>query len=426
MSIGGSQALTLNRGSVFRDEGLSNADFATFLPRHRWYLVKEAFSPHLVEAAIRAHACETSLVLDPFSGSGTVALTCAENRVASIGIEVNPFLAFLARAKLLQVSNTRFREGAEDAREGFRTKSPSSLESFSTFVPRRGRRGLFQREILRAFDGAWDRSMREPPKVRDLTRLALLGAAMDCCNAVRDGKCLRYRKGRAEHRFTVEEFDAAFRDRVGVIAMDLELLPIRQRSNEIRLGDARDLVRTEEAFNLIVTSPPYLNSFDYTDVYRPELFLGRFVTSMAELRSLRQRTLRSHLQTAWKSPVKSDFGRRYSRVIKRLLAAQGQLWNKRLPLMVQAYFEDMQTVLESCYRLMRRGGGAWLVVSTSSYGGNEIPVDFILAEIAERIGWRVRDIELLRVLRTAGQQWRRFGTHRPPLRESLVVLERAR
>lgn len=268
--------------------------------------------------------------------------------------------------------------------------------------------------------------MREPPKVRDLTRLALLGAAMDCCNAVRDGKCLRYRKGRAEHRFTVEEFDAAFRDRVGVIAMDLELLPIRQRSNEIRLGDARDLVRTEEAFNLIVTSPPYLNSFDYTDVYRPELFLGRFVTSMAELRSLRQRTLRSHLQTAWKSPVKSDFGRRYSRVIKRLLAAQGQLWNKRLPLMVQAYFEDMQTVLESCYRLMRRGGGAWLVVSTSSYGGNEIPVDFILAEIAERIGWRVRDIELLRVLRTAGQQWRRFGTHRPPLRESLVVLERAR
>ena len=25
-------------------------------------------------------------------------------------------------------------------------------------------------------------------------------------------------------------------------------------------------------FKLCVTSPPYLNSFDYTDVYRPELF----------------------------------------------------------------------------------------------------------------------------------------------------------
>ena len=32
-------------------------------------------------------------------------------------------------------------------------------------------------------------------------------------------------------------------------------------------------------FKLCVTSPPYLNSFDYTDIYRPELFLGGFVQS---------------------------------------------------------------------------------------------------------------------------------------------------
>ena len=44
-------------------------------------------------------------------------------------------------------------------------------------------------------------------------------------------------------------------------------------------------------------------------------------------------------------------------------------------------------------------------VSPWAYAGIGILVDFLLCEIAERKGWRVRQIEILRRLRSAGRRW---------------------
>lgn len=70
--------------------------------RHRWYFFKEGFSPAIVDHAIEdAGLQDGSLVLDPFCGSGTVPLEAALKGFRGHGIEVNPFLAFVARTKLL-------------------------------------------------------------------------------------------------------------------------------------------------------------------------------------------------------------------------------------------------------------------------------------------------------------------------------------
>ena len=51
---------------------------AQMLPRHRWYFVKEAFSPNLVSQAIRDTKCnENDLIIDVFCGGGTVPVTAA-------------------------------------------------------------------------------------------------------------------------------------------------------------------------------------------------------------------------------------------------------------------------------------------------------------------------------------------------------------
>jgi hypothetical protein len=68
----------------------------------------------------------------------------------------------------------------------------------------------------------------------------------------------------------------------------------------------------------------------------------------------------------------------------------------------------------------------WLVVSTSAYGGIEVPVDLILAEIAQRNGWFLREIGVLRYLRSSSQYFQTSDVgNRPtgPLRESVVILD---
>ena len=61
--------------------------------RHRWFWVKEGFSPLLVRTAIETEHCRPrDLVVDPFCGSGTVPLEALKRQMASAGAEVNPLL----------------------------------------------------------------------------------------------------------------------------------------------------------------------------------------------------------------------------------------------------------------------------------------------------------------------------------------------
>ena len=170
-------------------------------------------------------------------------------------------------------------------------------------------------------------------------------------------------------------------------------------------GDSRKLVisPSKEKFRICVTSPPYLNSFDYSDIYRPELFLGDFVRSNKLLMDLRLKTVRSHVQARWKLPSNDQFGFLYERCITEIRENSGELWNPRIPAMIQAYFEDMETILRGLRLRAEDNASVWLVVSTSAYAGVEVPVDLILAEIGQRTGWFLREVGVLRYLRSSSQ-----------------------
>ena len=264
--------------------------------------------------------------------------------------------------------------------------------------------------------------------MRALLRLALLGAAMDCCNAARDGKCLRYAKNWRNHQPRIRQFRERFESRTDIIGADLATTPLNAARASILLGDARRLVAkaSKEKFRLCVTSPPYLNSFDYSDVYRPELFLGGFVRSNRSLMKIRLQTIRSHVQANWEPPKKEHFGTLYDNCIEEIRDYADTLWDPRLPTMIQAYFEDMEGVLRGLRQRAHTNASLWLVVSTSAYAGVEVPVDLILAEIGQRSGWFLREVGVLRYLRSSSQHVQHVEEQERksvPLRESVVILD---
>ena len=406
---------------------------AASLPRHRWYFVKEAFSPDVVARAIDDSAvAQDDIVLDPFTGSGTVPLSCSAAKLPSFGLEVNPFLAAVARTKLRRTRPQTLLRYAPNVYQGVARGLPSPLESFSTFSEDGGAsKWLFNGKVLRAFEGGWRATIGAYAPARDLLRLALIGAAMDVCNAFKDGKCLRYRTDWENLGFDDGSFAEALKTRVDMIAEDLEAAPLKATTADIANADARYNIATRmgsRRFKLCVTSPPYLNSFDYTDVYRPELFLGKFVNCMTDLRQLRLRTIRSHTQVRWEDPDENEFGSHFGPVLKEIEDQKESLWNPRIPKMIRAYFEDMRLVLRQLKHLAKPEASVWIVVSTSAYAGVEIPVDLILADIACREGWYLREICVMRHLRRVPvQQWKRLTERSPQrsphLRESIVILD---
>ena len=267
----------------------------------------------------------------------------------------------------------------------------SPLLGFSTFSKtKKLDKWLFNDAVLNAFEGGWQHSCSiNGSNIRKLIRLALISAAMQNCNATRDGKCLRYRDSREKYKYDKDSFVESLKLNLSNIKTDIQEKPIHVKSKIIK-GDCRNILKSSNAlknFKLCITSPPYLNTFDYTDIYRPELFLGKFIKSKQKLYDLRLKTVRSHIQAKWKEPTLNDFGLLYEKTIKHINENKENLMSKYIPMMIQAYFEDMVNILNLLKAKATNNSQIWFVVSNSAYADLELPVDLIIADIATKAGW---------------------------------------
>lgn len=391
--------------SVDMVANLSNAIDTVNLPRHRWYYYKEGFSPNLVNKAIdELHLGNEDLVLDPFNGSGTVTLTSAIRGIPSVGVEVNPFTAFIARTKTHIVDAKDLETLSKSMVEFIKNDSQaiSRWVGISTFTENENlRKWLFNKPVADAYESGF-RFMEsvDSTGIKDILKLALISSLMANGNARRDGKCFKYKKGWQTNGCDKASFVESLSDKLIICLEDVKKTHVEVQPI-IVCEDSRSFLNKEDdnIYSLCITSPPYLNTFDYTDIYRPELFMGGFIPNNEALYRLRLSTVRSHVQALWPTPTERDFGPDYTRVMAYLLSHQDMLMCKRIPLMVQAYFEDMKEIMEKLWVKMKDGGQVWVVVSTSAYAGMEIPVDTIIGHIGTAAGFTLKEIKKLRDIR---------------------------
>jgi hypothetical protein len=411
------------------DFGLKNAGYSNYentvnLARHRWYYYKEGFSPNLVEKAIESSGIEKDdIIFDPFNGSGTTTLTSSLNNHRSIGIEVNPFTSFLSKAKVKNVGKKELNDAKEIILDSSKEGGESFLKGYSTFSKaNKITKWLFNDSVLDSFAGGWMESKNIASyNLRKVIQLALIASAMQNCNATRDGKCLRYRENWENNEYNKETFLYSLRTNFSIISEDIEKFPICIQPRILK-GDARTILSNKDIdkFKLCITSPPYLNTFDYTDIYRPELFLGEFVKNNDELYKLRLNTIRSHIQAKWPLPSISIFGELYKSSMEYILENKEDLMDKRIPIMIQAYFEDMLNILKLLRNKAKKDAQLWMVVSNSAYADKEIQVDLIIAEMADLANWKLKEVGVLREIK---RRKTKYSPNVKNLRESVIILK---
>ncbi len=415
----------INNDFELRNRDASNFVESNQLARHRWYYYKEGFSPNLVKTAIETYGLNSKkLILDPFNGSGTVTLTAAENNIPSIGIEVNPFTSFVSETKTLntkqKILSELFQKTYEKILEG---KEYTRLEKYSTFTKSPNKKKwLFNLDVLRGFYGGFNFLEEQQSNASELLKLALITSIMEVSNAKKDGKCLRYKKNWEEIEFSNNDLIQAFIKNYIKIEEDIKHTNI-QNKPKIYQTDVRTILdSSNENFNLVVTSPPYLNTFDYTDIYRPELFLGKFVLKSEALYQLRLKTIRSHIQANWELPnLKLIESNMLKDIFERLESRKDLLMSPRIPQMIIAYFEDMKNIFSLLNKKANKNAHMWIVVSNSAYANEEIPVDLILADTATKNGWKLKEIGVLREIR---KRKTKYSPDVDTLRESVIILEK--
>ena len=391
------------------------------IPFLRIYRYKEAFAFNFVKDFLeRFGADRDDYVFDPFSGLGTTLFASMLSGIPSIGNDRLPVAYFISKTLplFLFLKENEVKRMWESLEPDIEKSEPADVAMDVPIM-----QTAFSEENLLLLRRLKSAINELPTPYNDIFLLLFFSIIEECSFTSKDGQFLRLRRDkRASNpikamRRKVAQVEEDVR-RIKFLYPDLpfskEIIP------EVHSGDTRDLSSIEfrKKPTIIITSPPYVNRYDYTRTYSLELCF-HFVKNFEELKAIRFGILRSHIE----SKVGKDETPPHpaiEEVIK--LLSKKKLNNPKIPYMITAYFVDMQKVIEEWYNVLAQGAKVAMVVDNVRFEGEMIPVDLILSEMAEKIGFEIKEIIVARYKGNSSQQMKKYG--RVPVRESIVIWEK--
>lgn len=400
-------------------------------PIHRWYPFVEGYSKEFIQSIISEMGGSDLVCLEPFSGSGTTALELQNNGIPCFSFEVNPLMYLIARVKLERSYHLDRVDFWHDYIVKERSIVNVDLETeFSTLYEDEGKKKWnYNKEVAIAVEKLRKTIETITEEIyNELFRVALAAILLDVSNLYRNGKCLSYKKNWKDRQLSEKDVFEKFDDKViKELRVDIANLNCQENiNNKQRLYNADSRVGIEReiddnSIDLVITSPPYLNSRDYTDTYMLELKTLGFTKNHDQIKELREKTLRSHVQIKW-TDESSVNNRVLEKTLEELKSASENIekWNESIIDMVRLYFVDMQKIFHVLYQKMKIGGRIYFNVSNSAYFNILINTLDICASIAENEGFKVLEIRDARKLKTSPQQKEKIDK----LLEGVIVLER--
>ena len=403
---------------------------------HRWYPFVEGFSEHFITGILDEIKFENIRCLEPFAGSGTTPLVLQGKGIPCCSFEVSPFMHLLTSVKLRTDYTTKGFDLATESIKKSIAESSLCIRSMieppilKSIIDRDKRdKWLFNKKVMYGIlDIKYGILVLKNKKYRELFKVALASILLEISNVYRNGKCLSYKKNWTDKQITREYVHELFMNKLTTIFKeDIKSMQDYKRENKKQFsnyklcnkGDVRkkiDLVENN-SINLVITSPPYLNSRDYTDSYMIELWVLDLVRSYPNVRELRENTIRSHVQIKWKQEEILNISSLIE-AYNNILTFKAEFWNDSIPDMIIGYFNDMNVLFGKFNMKMVSGGKVYFNVANSAYYGVHIPTDVIIAEIAEKNGFLINEIRIARHIPSSSQQKDKIGY----LRESVVVM----
>ena len=394
---------------------------------HRWYNYLEDFPYYLIEKKIKKYGLnETSIIVDPFTGSGTTNVSSKMFNIKSFGFDANPLMSFISQVKtnwtidlsilkkeVLRVSN-KFLKNINNF---------DSLQIERDFLGKMRKKELnqwlsigLQNEILLL------KTYIKTIENKDIRNLLLLAMSRSALEASFVAFC----PGTTFYPFKdKDDFWDIFTGKVVDMYNDLEKLQKLRPNfketviiNDSCLNSSKYL--EDNLIDFLITSPPYPNDLEYTRQTRLELYLLDFVESMEDVQRIKRKMVKGSTKLIYKESNSEEHIKDFKSVmhISDLIYEQtkDKNWGFDYPRMIREYFGDMYLCLKEFLPLMKKDGHFLLVVGDQTIKGVYIPVCDILIEIAKKLGYSETGKELFRIRRSTG--------HNIELPEEIVILKK--
>lgn len=266
-----------------KDKSSSTFQHNIKMPVHRWFRYSAGFSALWARELLKREKLNGRLnVFDPFVGSGTVLLEGEACGVNAVGMDSHPFVARIAQAKLYwRESAHGFQEYAHSILCG--AKELSGRLELNNQPPLLTK--CFPNETLRrliSLREAWKIQADSTP-LSELTWLALV-SILRSTSPVGTAQW-QYILPQKSKKAPLDVYEA-FRTKVMAMANDMSARQSQVKGSTAKFyrDDARLCSSLSNGWaDLIITSPPYANNYDYADATRLEMTFMQDVWSWGDL-----------------------------------------------------------------------------------------------------------------------------------------------
>lgn len=398
------------------------------LPIHKWFRYTAGFSAEWVKSVLDKFP-EANTVLDPFVGSGTVLIEGQINGKTTYGVEGHRLIHKVAEAKSLWTLDVK--EFINSANKLLEDAKLYKLERDS--YPKLLKRCYPDGTLIDLFKlkHAWE-NIDADDKNKKLLWFVIT-SILRVSSPVGTAQWQYVLPGKTKSK-VLEPF-IAFKNKIKAISDDMRLMQKKQLNlgdAYLIKGDARNLIGVpENSIDLVITSPPYANNYDYADATRIELTFWHEIDNWGELQNLIRPNIvractqhvahiRHEVEELFEadvlSPIKDELKEQFDTLAKVRLNHGGR---KNYHLMALAYFKDLADTFVSLRKVCTSDANLCFVIGDSAPYGIYLPVDKWLGDLAIGAGFNEYNFEKTR---DRNIKWKN-RKHRVPLKEGRLWIK---
>jgi len=357
---------------------------------HNYHRYPAKFIPQLVEKLIDDYISqEEAHINDPFMGCGTTIVTAISRGFKVSGTDINKIAYLITKVKSTPIDPKYLNKKIEQLlnRLKFLKESQATLfdDKIEPLIPQKHIDRInywFTEEnknelgiILRVIYNEEDET------IRNFFLVAFSHVLKNCSIWLqRSTKPTRDLKKNA-----AKPYDALQRQlrkmQKGNEAF-YKVVPTKVRENlnqylKIEVGDARNQPVSDETADLVITSSPYVTSYEYADLHQLSTIWLDLADDLTEYK-------KEFIGTSYK---KYENKRLRSLIAKDIVSKMSKK-SKKIAKEIEAFFIDMEEVFDESYRILKQGGRCCYVIGNTKLKGVDILNAEVFAESLQYSGFK--------------------------------------
>ena len=358
---------------------------------HDFHRYPAKFIPQLVEKLIDEYINSNNAhINDPFIGSGTTIATAISKGFMASGTDINKIAYFISRVKstpikpdylLKKISKiiTKLSFLEDTSHLAFRNIiepliPAQHIERINYWFTPENKLELGI--ILRAINE------EEDQHVKEFFLVAFSNILKNCSIWLQTST----KPTRDFNKISAKPF-TAFNNQLKKMQRGNEafyhVVPSRVTENidrflEIKIGDARQQPVQNDSVDLIVTSSPYVTSYEYADLHQLSTIWLDFTYNLNKYK-------REFIGTSYKEYN----GKILKSKIAQNIVKQMESTDKKMSKKIEAFFIDIQEVFDESYRILKIGGRCCYVIGDTRLKGIDILNAEVFAESIQFSGFRL-------------------------------------